>query len=215
MLFDGSCQLRCRHLSGDLRGDLYGMCRDGMVPLVTLKLKPKDMLFNYGAFPQTWEDPKHVSEDTGCPGDNVTRHQDNKTIRQLGHTESCCHSMCIYIFGYLRLRIPLRACDRANESAEISHEWSWSTTGSQNVSNGDLNGNVDWGSVGPAPATKDPVDVIELGSRQRPVGSITAVKTLACLSLFNIFEYCWEIERCQESVVLCPTICSPKWRQTW
>ena len=31
----------------------------------------EDMLFNYGAFPQTWEDPKHVSEDTGCPGDNV------------------------------------------------------------------------------------------------------------------------------------------------
>ena len=30
-----------------------------------------DMLFNYGAFPQTWEDPKHVSEDTGCPGDNA------------------------------------------------------------------------------------------------------------------------------------------------
>eukprot|EP00913_Durusdinium_trenchii_P006964 g6549.t1 len=53
-----------------------------------------DMLFNYGAFPQTWEDPKHVSEDTGCPGDN------------------------------------------------------------------------------------DPVDVIELGSRQRPVGSITAVKNM-------------------------------------
>ena len=26
--------------------------------------------------------------------------------------------------------------------------------------------------------TKDPVDVIELGSRQRPVGSITAVKML-------------------------------------
>lgn len=30
-----------------------------------------DMLFNYGAFPQTWEDPKHVSEDTGYPGDNA------------------------------------------------------------------------------------------------------------------------------------------------
>ena len=23
-------------------------------------------LFNYGAFPQTWEDPAHTSEDTGC-----------------------------------------------------------------------------------------------------------------------------------------------------
>jgi inorganic pyrophosphatase len=28
-----------------------------------------DMLFNYGAFPQTWEDPNHISE-TGKPGDN-------------------------------------------------------------------------------------------------------------------------------------------------
>jgi inorganic pyrophosphatase len=29
-----------------------------------------DMCFNYGAFPQTWEDPKHTSEDTGFVGDN-------------------------------------------------------------------------------------------------------------------------------------------------
>ena len=28
------------------------------------------MLFNYGAFPQTWEDPEHVSADTGAKGDN-------------------------------------------------------------------------------------------------------------------------------------------------
>ena len=28
-----------------------------------------DMCFNYGAFPQTWEDPNHISE-TGKPGDN-------------------------------------------------------------------------------------------------------------------------------------------------
>jgi len=28
------------------------------------------MAFNYGAFPQTWEDPKHVSEETGAIGDN-------------------------------------------------------------------------------------------------------------------------------------------------
>ena len=34
-----------------------------------------DMLFNYGAFPQTWEDPKHISTDTGCPGDNVPEMQ--------------------------------------------------------------------------------------------------------------------------------------------
>ena len=29
-----------------------------------------DMLFNYGALPQTWEDPSHRHPDTGCPGDN-------------------------------------------------------------------------------------------------------------------------------------------------
>ena len=29
-----------------------------------------DMLFNYGALPQTWESPEHVDADTGCRGDN-------------------------------------------------------------------------------------------------------------------------------------------------
>ncbi len=29
-----------------------------------------DMMFNYGALPQTWEDPAHVDADTGCKGDN-------------------------------------------------------------------------------------------------------------------------------------------------
>merc|ERR1719454_2281761 len=29
-----------------------------------------DMLFNYGAFPQTWEDPNHKTPDTGYVGDN-------------------------------------------------------------------------------------------------------------------------------------------------
>jgi inorganic pyrophosphatase len=29
-----------------------------------------DMMFNYGFFPQTWEDPEHVDADTGCRGDN-------------------------------------------------------------------------------------------------------------------------------------------------
>lgn len=29
-----------------------------------------DMMFNYGALPQTWEDPEHVTEGTGCHGDN-------------------------------------------------------------------------------------------------------------------------------------------------
>jgi len=29
-----------------------------------------DMPFNYGAFPQTWEDPRHLVPETGCVGDN-------------------------------------------------------------------------------------------------------------------------------------------------
>lgn len=29
-----------------------------------------DMCFNYGALPQTWEDPSHTSPDTGYVGDN-------------------------------------------------------------------------------------------------------------------------------------------------
>ena len=29
-----------------------------------------DMMFNYGAMPQTWEDPEHITEGTGCKGDN-------------------------------------------------------------------------------------------------------------------------------------------------
>merc|ERR1719436_2146338 len=68
-----------------------------------------DMLFNYGAFPQTWEDPHHVSEETGCPGDN------------------------------------------------------------------------------------DPIDVLELGSRQRPLGSITAVKILGVIAMIDSDETDWKI----------------------
>jgi len=68
-----------------------------------------DMLFNYGAFPQTWEDPKHVSEETGCPGDN------------------------------------------------------------------------------------DPIDVIELGTRQRPVGSITRVKIIGVIAMIDDDETDWKV----------------------
>jgi len=32
--------------------------------------KHGDMMFNYGFFPQTWEDPDVTPNDTGCPGDN-------------------------------------------------------------------------------------------------------------------------------------------------
>mmetsp|Transcript_38893 Transcript_38893/g.153806 ORF Transcript_38893/g.153806 Transcript_38893/m.153806 type:complete len:93 (-) Transcript_38893:722-1000(-) len=32
--------------------------------------KYSDSLVNYGALPQTWEDPNEKNEDTGCNGDN-------------------------------------------------------------------------------------------------------------------------------------------------
>ncbi|KAH8091090.1 inorganic diphosphatase [Aureococcus anophagefferens] len=34
------------------------------------EFKKGDIFFNYGCFPRTWEDPRHVSPDTGYPGDN-------------------------------------------------------------------------------------------------------------------------------------------------
>jgi len=68
-----------------------------------------DMLFNYGAFPQTWEDPKVISEETGCPGDN------------------------------------------------------------------------------------DPIDVIELGTRQRPTGSITRVKIVGVIAMIDSDETDWKV----------------------
>ena len=62
-----------------------------------------------GAFPQTWEDPAHISEDTGCKGDN------------------------------------------------------------------------------------DPLDVIEIGLKQREVGSITAVKVLGVLAMIDDGETDWKV----------------------
>jgi len=37
---------------------------------VLREFKKGDIFFNYGCFPRTWEDPRHVSPDTGYPGDN-------------------------------------------------------------------------------------------------------------------------------------------------
>lgn len=68
-----------------------------------------DMMFNYGAFPQTWEDPNHIPSDTGKPGDN------------------------------------------------------------------------------------DPVDVIEIGTKQLPVGSVTRVKILGVLPLLDSGETDWKV----------------------
>ncbi|ETO22218.1 acidocalcisomal pyrophosphatase, partial [Reticulomyxa filosa] len=68
-----------------------------------------DMMWNYGAFPQTWEDPEYIPEDTKFPGDN------------------------------------------------------------------------------------DPLDVIELGTRQLPTGSVTAVKVLGVLGLLDSGETDWKV----------------------
>ena len=37
---------------------------------VLREFKKGDIFFNYGCFPRTWEDPRHISADTGFPGDN-------------------------------------------------------------------------------------------------------------------------------------------------
>mmetsp|Transcript_102186 Transcript_102186/g.125004 ORF Transcript_102186/g.125004 Transcript_102186/m.125004 type:complete len:548 (-) Transcript_102186:20-1663(-) len=71
--------------------------------------KHGDMMFNYGAFPQTWEDPEHIPKDTGCVGDN------------------------------------------------------------------------------------DPLDVIELGTKQLQTGSVTPVKVLGVLALLDSNETDWKI----------------------
>ena len=66
-------------------------------------------MFNYGALPQTWEDPKHVPKETGCPGDN------------------------------------------------------------------------------------DPLDCIEIGTKQLPTGSVTPVKILGILALLDSGETDWKL----------------------
>jgi len=68
-----------------------------------------DVLFNYGAFPQTWEDPSHESPETNAKGDN------------------------------------------------------------------------------------DPLDAVEIGVRQRPVGSVTPVKVLGSLALIAEGQTDWKV----------------------
>jgi len=67
-----------------------------------------DLCWNYGMFPQTFEDPSHVSPETGCPGDN------------------------------------------------------------------------------------DPIDVIEIGARQIPVGAVVPVKLLGVIALIDDGETDWK-----------------------
>lgn len=90
-------------------GELYNPIKQDVKNGKLRFYKYGDMLFNYGAFPQTWEDPAHVPEDTKAPGDN------------------------------------------------------------------------------------DPIDVIEIGTRQLKTGSITPVKVLGVLALIDDGETDWKV----------------------
>ena len=108
-------------------GEIMNPIKQDVKNGVLREYKWGDMLFNYGAFPQTWEDPKHVSSDTGFPGDNVPQLQ----------------GICLLWFvRFDNLMRKLRG-------------------------------------------TQDPIDVIELGARQRAVGSIVRVKILGLHILFT------------------------------
>lgn len=55
--------------------------------------------FNYGALPQTWEDPQHVSADTGFQGDN-----DPLDCVEIGTTQVACGSVvAVRILGVLAM----------------------------------------------------------------------------------------------------------------
>ena len=51
-------------------GEPYNPIKQDVRNGVLREYKWGDMFFNYGAFPRTWEDPSHISPDTGCKGDN-------------------------------------------------------------------------------------------------------------------------------------------------
>jgi inorganic pyrophosphatase len=59
-----------------------------------------DMMFNYGCLPQTWEDPDHVTEDTGCKGDNDPIDAVEVGIRQIktGGVIVVCSCILFFIF---------------------------------------------------------------------------------------------------------------------
>jgi len=44
--------------------------KNGQLRFVKNVFPHKGYIWNYGALPQTWEDPKHTDEATGCKGDN-------------------------------------------------------------------------------------------------------------------------------------------------
>lgn len=51
-------------------GELYNPIKQDTQHGKLRYYKHGDMMFNYGFFPQTWEDPDVIPPDTKCPGDN-------------------------------------------------------------------------------------------------------------------------------------------------
>ncbi|XP_055335348.1 inorganic pyrophosphatase-like [Paramacrobiotus metropolitanus] len=54
--------------------------KKGKVRFVCNVFPHKGYIWNYGAFPQTWEDPEHISPETGCKGDG-----DPVDVCEIGH----------------------------------------------------------------------------------------------------------------------------------
>ncbi len=90
-----------------------------------------DMMFNYGFFPQTWEDPEHVDADTGCRGDNDPLDVVEIGARQM-KTGECCAVRVLGVLGMIddgetdwkvfavRLDDPLAA--RLNDIGDLERE---------------------------------------------------------------------------------------------
>lgn len=58
-----------------------------------------DMMFNYGMFPQTWEDPRNIDKDTGFKGDNRPLNGIEVGTRQCESGEC----LCVKVLGVLGL----------------------------------------------------------------------------------------------------------------
>ena len=56
-------------------------------------------IWNYGALPQTWENPHHEDQSTGCKGDN-----DPVDCCEIGHR---CGTVKIFVSKYFRVGDPL------------------------------------------------------------------------------------------------------------
>ncbi|XP_068610333.1 inorganic pyrophosphatase 2, mitochondrial [Brachionichthys hirsutus] len=56
--------------TGDPLNPLRQDVKNGNLRYVANVFPHKGYIWNYGAIPQTWEDPNHRDEDTGCCGDN-------------------------------------------------------------------------------------------------------------------------------------------------